>query len=133
MTLQETIDKYSEKIGTTYGGSSYNAIHHIIRSIDYILPLYTKSNELKEYEIDAFREFFIFGWVGLLKKYYDEIDINIFEPFTLMNDELTEWAYSNILFSGKIEFCKQLIAYEKAGLIKIVKTKDNEFTFECVV
>lgn len=133
MTLQETIDKYSEKIGTTYGGSSYNAIHHIIRSIDCILPLYTKSKELTDDEIDAFREFFMFGWVGLLKKYYNEVDINIFEPFTLMNDELTKWAYSNILFCGKIEFCKQLIAYEKAGLIKIVKTSDNEFTFEYLI
>jgi hypothetical protein len=46
-----------------------------------------------------------------------------------MTDEMISWADSNIEFSGKIEFCKQLLSYEKAGLIKIISPKENEFTF----
>lgn len=133
MLLQDIIDKHREKVGTTYGGPSYHAIQHIIRSIDYVFPLYNKSEVLTEYELAEFREFFMFGWVSLLKKYYNNIDINVFEPYPLMTDELIDWAYSNILYSGKIEFCKQLVAYEKAGLIEIINTKENEFTFKYLI
>lgn len=64
MTLQDIVDKHSEKIGTTYNGPSYHAIQHIIRSIDYVFPLYTTSQELTKNEIAEFREFFMFGWVS---------------------------------------------------------------------
>lgn len=121
MTLQDLIDRESKIIGTTYKGRSYHAIHHIINSIDYILVL-TRDSES--------REFFSFGWPCLLKYYYNDILINQHEPFILMNEQLISWAYSNILHSGKIEFCKQLIAYEKAGLIQIINPKKNEFTFK---
>lgn len=129
MTLGDIIEKESQLIGTTYGGSSYHAVQHIIRSIDVVLPFSYKSGSLNESQIGGFQDFFEFGWASLLKKYYDRIDINIHEPFPLMTDQLIKWAYSNILFCGKLEFCKQLVAYEKAGLIKITNPKENEFTF----
>lgn len=129
MSLQDIVDKHSKIIGTTYGGRSYHAIQNIIRSIDYVFPLYHKSDVLTENEVEEFRELFSFGWVNLLKHYYNDIDINIHEPYPLMTDELIDWAYSNIIYSGKIEFCKQLIAYEKAGLLKIIQISENEYTF----
>jgi hypothetical protein len=130
MTLQDVVDKESKRIKRTYHGRSYHAIQHIVRSLDNVLTLYFNSTSLSHEEVNDFREFFRFGWPSLLKNYYGDIDINIHEPFPLMTSESINWAYSNILYSGKIEFCKQLIAYEKADLIKIIKTKKNEFTFK---
>ena len=129
MNLQDIVDEHTKLLGKTYGGRSYHAIQNIIRSIDYVFPLYHESNSLTVKEVAEFREFFNFGWANLLRQYYNDIDINIHEPYPLMTDELTDWAYSNILFSGKIEFCKQLISYEKAGLIKITQPRENEYTF----
>lgn len=129
MTLQDVIDKHSNLIGKTYNGRNYHAIQNIIRSIDNVFPLYHSSSSLNEKEVAEFREFFNFGWANLLRYYYNDIEIDIHEPFPLMTDELTQWAYSNIVYSGKIEFCKQLIQYEKAGLIKITQPRKNEFTF----
>lgn len=129
MALQDIIAKHSKKIGKTYSGSSYHAVQHIIRSLDYILPLYHKSKLLNKSEVEDFRDLFMHGWPGILKIYYNDIDVNTLEPFPLMTDETIEWAYSNIIYSGKIEFCKQLIAYEKAGLIQIICTIPNEYTF----
>jgi len=130
MALQDVIEKHSKTVGTTYSGRSYHAVQHIIRSLDYVFPLYYKSDVLADNKVEEFREFFMLGWVTLLKKYYGDIDVNTLEPFPLMTDEAINWAYSNIIYSGKIEFCKQLISLEKAGLIQIICTNQNEYTFK---
>jgi hypothetical protein len=128
-SLADIVNKASQLIGTTYSGRNYHAIQHLVRSIDVVLTLYHKSEVLEDGKVEELRAFFEFGWAPLLKKYYEQIDVSIYEPFPLMDDKSIDWAYSNINYSGKIEFCKQLLAYEKAGLIKISNPKVNEFTF----
>ena len=123
------LEEKDKIIGTTFGGPSYHAIQNIIRCIDYILPFYFESNKIELKHVDYFRELIGFGWPRLLKPYYFNIDINTHLPFLIMTDELIEWTVSNLIFTGKIEICKQIISYEKAGLIKIEKKADNHFAF----
>lgn len=122
-------NKESKVLENSYGGPSYHAIQHIVRRMDVVLPLFWESKNWTEKDVQEYRELFKFGWAPLLKQYYNDIDINIHQPFPLMTDELIKWAESNIIFSGKIEFCRQLISYKNAGLIDIKETNENEFEF----
>lgn len=127
--LKQKIDEEAKVLENNFGGESYWAIQNIVRRIDFILPLFWKREGWSEKEIDTYREFFNYGWAPVLKQYYTDINLNVHQPFPLMTDEMIFWADSNIQFSGKIEFCKQLLKYEKAGLISITSPKENEFTF----
>jgi len=127
--LKQKIDDEAKILKNNFGGESYWAIQNIVRRIDFILPLFWRREGWSEQEVDTYREFFNFGWAPILKQYYTDINLNVYQPFPLMTDEMVSWADSNIQFSGKIEFCKQLISYEKAGLITITSPKQNEFTF----
>lgn len=119
----------SKIIGTTYHGPSYHAIQNIIRCLDTLLPFPSISNGLSSKEIEHFKELISFGWPRLLKPYYYDIDIDVRLPFPVMTDNMIEWAISNIISSGKIELCRQIITYEKAGLVRIDKKATNSFTF----
>lgn len=127
--LKQKIDEEAKVLENNFGGESYWAIQNIVRRIDFILPLFWKREGWSEQEIDTYREFFNYGWAPVLKQYYTDINLNVYQPFPLMTNEMISWADSNIQFSGKIEFCKQLLEYEKAGLISITNPKENEFTF----
>lgn len=128
--LKQKIDEEAKILKNSFNGPSYWAIQNIVRRIDFIFPLFHKRDNWSEQEIYEFREFFSFGWAPILKHYYEDIDLNVHQPFPLMTDEMISWADSNISFSGKIEFCRQLIVYEKAGLITIESHQDNEFSFK---
>lgn len=127
--LKQKIDEEAKVLENNFGGESYWAIQNIVRRIDFILPLFWKREGWSKQEIDTYREFFNYGWAPVLKQYYTDINLNVYQPFPLMTNEMISWADSNIQFSGKIEFCKQLLEYEKAGLISITNPKENEFTF----
>lgn len=127
--LKQKIDEEAKVLENNFGGESYWAIQNIVRRIDFVLPLFWQREGWTEQEIDTYREFFNYGWAPVLKQYYTDINLNVHQPFPLMTDEMISWADSNIQFSGKIEFCKQLLSYEKAGLISITSPKENEFTF----
>jgi len=127
--LKQKIDKEAKVLENNFGGESYWAIQNIVRRIDFILPLFWRRDGWSEQEIETYREFFNYGWAPILKQYYTDINLNVYQPFPLMTDEMVSWADSNIQFSGKIEFCKQLLSYEKAGLITITSPIENEFTF----
>ena len=127
--LKQKIDEEAKILENNFGGASYWAIQNIVRRIDFILPLFWKQDGWSEQEIDNFREFYNYGWAPILKQYYTDINLNVHQPFPLMTDEMISWTDSNIQFSGKIEFCKKLLSYEKAGLISISSPKENEFTF----
>lgn len=127
--LREKIDAESKVLNFSFGGPSYWAIQNIVRRIDFILPLFHRKDGWTEQQVDEFREFFNYGWAPILKQYYDDINLDINQPFPLMNDRMISWTDSNISLSGRIEFCKQLLAYEQASLITITSPKENEFTF----
>jgi len=122
------LQEKSKIIGTTYDGPSYHAIQNIIRCIDAFLSIPSFSNELLPKEMEEFKELVCFGWPQLLKPYYHDIDIDVHASFPVMTDDLIEWTISNLIGSGKIQLCKHLISYEKAGIAKIEK-KENNFTF----
>lgn len=127
--LKQKIEEEAKVLENNFGGESYWAIQNIVRRVDFILPLFWQKDGWSEQEIDTYREFFNYGWAPVLKQYYTDINLNVNQPFPLMTDQMISWADSNIQFSGKIEFCKQLLSYEKAGLITITSPKENEFTF----
>lgn len=127
--LKDKIDEESKIPKNSFGGPSYWAIQNIVRRIDFILPLFHRRDGWTKQQVDEFREFFNYGWAPILKQYYDDINLDVHQPFPLMTDEMISWTDSNISFSGRLEFCKQLLSYEKAGLITIISPKENEFTF----
>ena len=127
--LKQEIDKEAKVLENNFGGESYWAIQNIVRRIDFILPLFWKKDGWSETEVHNYREFFNYGWAPILKQYYNDINLNVHQPFPLMTNEMVSWADSNIQFSGKIEFCRKLLSYEKAELISITNPTKNEFTF----
>ncbi|EFK36262.1 Uncharacterised protein [Chryseobacterium gleum] len=126
------LEENSKIIGTTYTGSPYMAIQNIIRCIDTILPFYMHSEELSDEQVKVYRKLVEYGWPRLLKPYYFNIDINKHLPFAIMTDESVGWTTSNIIYCGKIELCKQLISYDKAGLIKFEKVNNQHYTFRFI-
>ncbi|AFD06879.1 hypothetical protein [Solitalea canadensis] len=127
--LSFILNEKSKIIGKTYVGPSYHVIQNIIRCIDNLLPFPPSLNELSAGQIEHIQELISFGWPRLLKPYYDDINIETHLPFQVMTDDLIQWTISNLIFSGKIELCRQLISYEKAGLLIIDKHAENSFTF----
>lgn len=127
--LRQKIDEEAKVLKNSFNGPSYWAIQNIVRRIDLIFPFMHRIENWTEQEIDEFRQFFQYGWAPILKHFYDDINLNVHETFPLMTGEMVFWTDSNILLSGKVEYCKQLISYEKAGLISIQSNKDNEFSY----
>lgn len=129
--LSAILDEKNKLLGLRYPGPSYHAIQNIIRCIDLILPFYgaSKEDSVAQVEIQNFKTFVSYGWPQLLKPYYYDINIDTHLPFPIITDELIEWTIANLVFSGKIEICRQLISYEKAGLLRMDKDAENNFTF----
>jgi hypothetical protein len=123
------LEENSKIIGTTYTGSPYMAIQNIIRCIDTVLPFYRHSEKLSPEEVNQYRSLIEYGWPRLLKPYYFNLDINEHLPFAIMTDESVSWTTLNITYCGKIEFCRQLLSYEKAGLINFKKKNKKHYTF----
>ncbi len=131
--LKELVKTESLKIKDTFSGPSYHAIQHILRRIDFIMLFYNDAPNKTEHEVEQLREFYKFGWAPALKPFYNEIDINKFEPFPEMHKEAMNWADGIIQFAGHIAFLKQLIDYEKADLIKLKNPNEYEISFNYIV
>lgn len=129
-TLKSIIENETERISSTFSGSSYHAIQNIVRRLDVVIPFFWESDKYSENEVSEFRELFQFGWAPALKPYYMDIDLNVNQPFPEMTPDAVQWADSLIIYYGKLSFCKQLLEYEKANLIRILNPQKNEFTFE---
>lgn len=131
--IKEIVDFETPKIRSSFSGPSYHAIQHILRRLDFIILFFTKAPDRTEKEVEELREFYNYGWAPAIKPFYDELDINISEPFPEMFKEASDWADATIQFAGKLAFLNQLIAYEKADLIEIDNPKENEFSFSYIV
>jgi hypothetical protein len=126
--LEDIIESETKRIASSFKGPSYHAVQHILRRLDFIIPFYTESNDDAK-KVAEFRTFFNHGWAPAMKEYYTDINLNVFQPYPEMHEEAIRWVDALIIHYGKLAFCKQLIAYEKAGLIKLSSPKQNEFTF----
>lgn len=131
--LKELVKTESLKIKDTFSGPSYHAIQHILRRIDFIMLFYNDAPNKTEHEVEQLREFYKYGWAPALKPFYNDIDINKFEPFPEMHKEAMNWADGIIQFAGHIAFLKQLIEYEKADLIELKIPNNYEISFNYIV
>lgn len=131
--LKEIVETETLKIKDTFSGPSYHAIQHILRRLDFVMLFYSNVPNKTEQEVEELREFYNYGWAPALKPFYNDLDINTFEPFPEMYKEAMNWADGIIQFAGHIAFLNQLVEYEKADLIKLEIPKENEFSFSYVV
>jgi hypothetical protein len=125
--FEQAVNRESKILIANYGGPDYHAVQNIVRRMDVVLPLFWSSENWSKKEVLEYRELFKFGWAPLMRQYYNGLNIAVNQPYPLMTDGLIKWTESNITFSGKIEFCRQLLSYEKAGLIDIKEEKQNHF------
>lgn len=128
--LKEFIEKEIDEIPFDSGIPSYHVIQNIIRRLDVVALFSWDSDEPRDEELTLFKLYFAFGWAPLLKNYYDDIKIDVYQPFTLMMIESKVWVDSLVKYYGKLYFCKQLLAYEKAELIKISEGDKHDFYYE---
>ena len=131
--VKQVIENETLKIMGTFSGPSYHAIQHILRRLDFIMLFYSDAPGKTVQEVEELREFYNYGWAPALKPFYNDLDINIFEPFPEMYKEAMNWADGIMQFSGKIAFLNQLVEYEKADLIKLSSPKKDEFAFSYIV
>lgn len=131
--LKEIVETETLKIKDTFSGPSYHAIQHILRRLDFVMLFYNNAPGKTEQEVEELREFYNYGWAPALKPFYNDININTFEPFPEMYKEAMNWADGIIQFAGHIAFLNQLVEYEKAELIKLEIPKENEFSFSYIV
>lgn len=131
--IKEIVENESLKVKDTFSGPSYHAIQHILRRLDFVLLFYSDAPGKTEQEVEELREFYNYGWAPALKPFYNALDINTFETFPEMYKEAMNWVDGVIQFAGHIAFFNQLVEYEKADLIKLEISKENEISFSYVV
>jgi hypothetical protein len=85
------------------------------------------SKHQNEEQVNESREFFNFGWAPLMKLFLNDHDFNTPNRFIQTFQRDYDWADSVMLHSGRLAFCRQLLDYEKAKILKFIKTKENEF------
>ncbi|WP_431109145.1 hypothetical protein [Winogradskyella poriferorum] len=129
-SLKIILDEESKKLKELFDYPAYLAIHNIVRRMDVVIPLSSRSSESPQDDYAEFRAFFDYGWLPLIKYYYSKINLSDRLPFTLITKEILSICDTSISYSGKIEFCKQLLNFEKADLIKINQVSDKEFLFK---
>jgi len=127
--LKNILEDESKKLKELFDYPSYLAIHNLVRRMDVVIPLTSRNSKSLQEDFSEFRAFFDYGWLPLLKHYYSKINLKDRLQFTLMTQELITLCDTSISYSGKIEFCKQLLNYEKADLIKINRVNEKEFSF----
>lgn len=128
--LKEILDSESERLKELFDYPAYLAIHNIVRRMDVVIPLSSRSSKSPQNDYAEFRAFFDYGWLPLIKYYYSKINLSDRLPYTLMTRELLSFCDTSITYSGRIEFCRQLLHYEKANLIEIQKISHKEFSFK---
>ncbi|MFY9243670.1 MAG: hypothetical protein WAO74_11645 [Polaribacter sp.] len=128
-SLKIILEEESKKLKELFDYQSYLAIHNLVRRMDVVIPLSSRASSSPQDDYAEFRAFFDYGWLPLLKFYYSKINLSDKLPFTLMTKEILSICDTSISYSGKIEFCKQLLNFEKADLIKINQVSDKEFSF----
>src|SRR5690349_22385726 len=111
--LEDIVESETKRISTSFNGPSYHAIQNILRRLDFIIPFYCGSSSDAK-QVAEFRTFFNFGWAPALKQFYTDISLKVLQSYPEMHDNAITWADSLIIHHGKLAFCKQLIAYEKA-------------------
>ncbi len=127
--LKNILEEESKRLKDLFDYPSYLAIHNLVRRMDVVISLTSRNTKSLQEDYSEFRAFFDYGWLPLLKHYYSKINLKDRLPFTLMTQELITLCDSSVSYSGKIEFCKQLLNYEKADLIKINRVNEREFSF----
>lgn len=129
-SLKKIIEEETKRLKKFFDYPSYLAIHNLVRRMDLVIPFSYRNSKSEQEDYPEFRAFFDYGWLPLLKYYYSKINLDERLPYTLMTKELKTLCDTSITYSGKIEFCKQLLNYEKADLIKIIKVNEKEFSFD---
>lgn len=128
-SLKIILDEESRKLKELFDYPAYLTIHNIVRRMDVVIPLSSRSSDSPQDDYAEFRAYFDYGWLPLLKFYYSKINLSDRLPFTLVTREILSICDTSISYSGKIELCRQLLNFEKAGLIKINRVNDKEFSF----
>ncbi|WP_044397936.1 hypothetical protein [Lacinutrix sp. Hel_I_90] len=128
-SLKNILIEESKSLKKLFDYPSYLAIHNLVRRMDVVIPFTSRNSKSQQEDYSEFRAFFDYGWLPLIKHYYSKINLKDNLPFTLMTQELITLCDTSISYSGKIEFCKQLLNYEKADLIKINRENENSFSF----
>ena len=131
--IKEIVEEETLKVKSSFTGPSYHAIQHILRRLDFIMLFYSNDPNKSEVEVEQLREFYNYGWAPAMKTFYNDLNINTFEPFPEMYKEAMYWADSIIQLAGKIAFLNQLVEYEKADLLKLENLKENELSFKYIV
>lgn len=125
--LNPAIQSDYRKLRETFHLDAYYAIQILIRRLDVINMFFWNSKHLSEGQINEIREFFNFGWSPLMKLFLDDHNYNIPHQFIQTQQQDYEWADSVLLHSGRLAFCKQLLDYEKADLLRFINVKEKEF------
>ncbi|OOG18832.1 hypothetical protein BWD42_02405 [Sphingobacterium sp. CZ-UAM] len=126
--LNRIIAKKSEQIGKTFNGPPYVAIQTIVRAIDILFTFHPEITNEDHFDMELIK----FGWPQLLKPFYFNLKIDEISPLPSTTEKLRNWAISNLIHSGKIALCQQILSYEKADLISIKRQTDKHFIFECL-
>lgn len=125
--LKPVIDREFKKLRASFQADSYYAIQILIRRLDVVNMFFWKSEHQTDEQVNESREFFNFGWAPIIKLFLDDLDFHKLHRFIQTSKRDYNWADSVILHSGRLAFCKQILDYEKAKVLKIINTKKNEF------
>ena len=125
--LRPAIDLEYKRLRETFKFDSYYAIQILIRRLDVVRMFFWNSKHLNEEQVNESREFFNFGWAPLIKLFFLDHDFNKSHHFIQTYQKDYNWADSVILHSGRLAFCRQLLDYEKANLLKFINVTENDF------
>jgi len=128
--LGEILKEEEMKISSSFHGSSFYAMQFLIRAFDVQQQYYEAQESLNSEDLIN-KEFLRFGWPIAIRKFYDKIQYeDSFHHDILVDRKDLNWAWSTLLFAGKLGFTKQVIDNEKPGLSKITQKTANEFAYE---
>lgn len=130
--LKEIIAEETSKMEDLSFGPSYHSIQHILRRLDFIMLFYNSDSNKSKEEFEQLKELYNYGWAPAIKPFYNDLEINVWQPFPEMFKEAQDWADGIIQSAGRLAVLNQFIAYEKADLIKITTPKENEFEFKYI-
>jgi len=128
--LESIVKKEFSKLKSFFPHDSYYAVQFLIRSLDTLSLFYNNNKKISEDIENENRTLVDFGWSKALKVFYGNLNLKITHPLPNSTEQSINWANSMLIYSGKLDFCRQIIDYEKAGAIELINPKKNEFTFK---
>lgn len=128
--LESIVEEELSKLKDFFPHNSYYAIQFLIRSLDNLSLFYNNNKKVSEDIENENRTLIDFGWSKAVRAFYEDLDLKTTYPLPQSTDHSVNWANSMLIHAGKLDFCRQIIDYEKAGTIELISPKKNEFTFK---